>query len=1211
MHKCPPPPSRTKPFSREVAATYTPFKAVLVMLLSTPLNSWRAPNLFAFGAKAKGSGPEKPPAFPRNRSSLLPVKCDSCKAHVHFTQQQAGLLVPAEHPETRRPQGRPGGGRRGGSAPPGSRGRQLRRRERPRPPGWRPLGAAGCAPGRPLAGCPSPGLCVPFLEMNLNRSNVAPAKESEIESDRLEPRRQLARPHPRPEPRPLGQDSWWESTVWTRSDLEEQSDVGVQSDLERESDVGVRRHPGTRSDVGVQRHLGTRSDVGVHRYVGARSDVGVHRYLGAQSDVGLQRHLGSRSDVRLQSNLRSERDQRALPRIVAAPMVAQAPRSQSGSIRGRPSKVNRVSAPAVPRPVAWRRALPESSSRLESEESLRPHLLSPNLEARLSRFFRDLGWTVGEHPWVFLMMPLLLTIALGSGLVLLSQVTEKDLQELYLPLNTRARAEQQFVQMHFPNEDVCRFSAYRQSKEIHFASILVVAKTDTVLDGATMSEIRQLDDLVQALSVTLENGTHVSYQTVCAKDMGFCEASNPLLFAWRVNSNMDLKSLTYPIHNQSGQPIDLAGYFGGTTLGKRIGMNKLLLKAKAMRLIYFLITDDREYSEHSKKWLVKFLDQFGDIVKSLALKNIQVVYFTSLSSQLEFEAAAKAVIPLFYLVFILMLLFVIISSYRVNCILNKMWVGAFGVISVALAVVTSFGLLLYTGVPVMLTVANSPFLILGVGVDDILSMISAWQETSFVYNTGQRMADVYSKVAVPITISTITNALTLYTGIMLPFKGIQSFCMYTGTSLIFCYFYNITCFGAVMALDGKREKVCVRWLKKSGRNPNQKCASLKRLWCPLDIVDKQTNTHPMNLFFRDYFGPFLVNPWCKISVVILYILYMVCSIYGCFQLQTGLNLKFLASDVSYVTLYFNVDKEYFSHYGPRVMIIITEAIAYWDEATRKKLKSCLKVFEKSDHVDEILTEFWLYRYIAYMEANQLDANTKNNFIKNLRDFFKDAPYFQDDINITSSQEIISSRAFIQTMNMYSSMDKKHLLTQFRSIAQRCEIPLMVYNQLFVHYEQYTVIAGSTIRYIIIASAIMLLLSLFLISHPVCTFWVAFAIVSMVIGVMGFMAFWRVSLDSVSIISLVICVGFSYGFSINVACVYISSSKPLANQKSIETLYLLGYPMLQSVVSLILGLCLLTLVKACIFKVFLKSMLLVVVLGAAHGLVFIPVFLTFF
>ena len=54
-----------------------------------------------------------------------------------------------------------------------------------------------------------------------------------------------------------------------------------------------------------------------------------------------------------------------------------------------------------------------------------------------------------------------------------------------------------------------------------------------------------------------------------------------------------------------------------------------------------------------------------------------------------------------------------LQIYRCDCVRNKMCVATFGVISVALAVVSGFGFMLYTGVPFVTIVKNSPFLILG------------------------------------------------------------------------------------------------------------------------------------------------------------------------------------------------------------------------------------------------------------------------------------------------------------------------------------------------------------------------------------------------------------------------------------------------------------------------------------------------------------------
>lgn len=51
-------------------------------------------------------------------------------------------------------------------------------------------------------------------------------------------------------------------------------------------------------------------------------------------------------------------------------------------------------------------------------------------------------------------------------------------------------------------------------------------------------------------------------------------------------------------------------------------------------------------------------------------------------------------------------------------------------------------------------------------------------------------------------------------------------------------------------------------------------------------------------------------------------------------------------------------EEHFSSYGPRILVIVTETLDYWDKDTRQKLGKCLADFENSEYVDKNL-EFWL------------------------------------------------------------------------------------------------------------------------------------------------------------------------------------------------------------------------------------------------------------
>ena len=51
--------------------------------------------------------------------------------------------------------------------------------------------------------------------------------------------------------------------------------------------------------------------------------------------------------------------------------------------------------------------------------------------------------------------------------------------------------------------------------------------------------------------------------------------------------------------------------------------------------------------------------------------------------------------------------------FRFDNVRNKVWVAFVGVLSAGLAVLSSFGFMLYIGVPFVITTVNAPFLILG------------------------------------------------------------------------------------------------------------------------------------------------------------------------------------------------------------------------------------------------------------------------------------------------------------------------------------------------------------------------------------------------------------------------------------------------------------------------------------------------------------------
>ncbi|KAK5919124.1 hypothetical protein CgunFtcFv8_023045 [Champsocephalus gunnari] len=818
------------------------------------------------------------------------------------------------------------------------------------------------------------------------------------------------------------------------------------------------------------------------------------------------------------------------------------------------------------------------------------------VERPLRICFEMMGLFIGSHPWWFLIAPLIFSTCLGSGFYLLQDRMSNDIEEQFTPFDGQAKLERKYIQETFTGND-STFSRLRLSTDGNYA-ILIATNDRNILTMESLQDVLDLDFQVRSMVVQFDNQSF-EYVDVCAEVMGSC-TSNDILDIIKTNaSNIDTVNLTFPWYNSNSRSFPLYLSLGNVKL---LNESTVVESAKAIQLYYYLREDNKTKTD---LWLESFIK----LVSNISSADIQVSYSTSMSMQWEFEKSPGSVIHLFSITYAIAITFSIISCWRLDNVRTKVWVAACGVFSTGLAVLSGFGMLLLLDQPFVMTVASCPFMILGIGLDDMFIMISCWQRTSVLDSVPERLAYTYKDATVSITITTLTNALALFLGCSSPFGSVRSFCLYAGISICFCYLYSITFLGACMALNGQREAENKHWFTCANIPEDLPSRSSKAfgMCCvggSYDRITEKEETEVVSHMFEQFYGPFLTHKSTKVCVFFLYAGYLSVSIYGCFNLNEGLNIRNLALDDSYLIKYYNDQGQHFAEYSCNVMVAVKQPFAYWDADEQKHLCSCISHFESLNFVNGTLA--WFLSFVQYANASNLNISSQESFLTHLPDFLELNAMFKHDINFTADTKIRASRFFVQTLNNASMKD---MMIGLRKTAEECQVDLLVYHPAFIYFDQYTVIMDNTIKTIMEAVMVMLVVSLILIPSPLCSLWVAFAICSVIVGVTGFMALWGVNLDSISMINLVMCIGFSVDFSAHISYSFVSSPKSDVNEKAIDAMACLGYPILQGALSTILGVLVLSMSGSYIFRTFFKIVFLVITFGLLHGLVFIPVFLT--
>ena len=320
-----------------------------------------------------------------------------------------------------------------------------------------------------------------------------------------------------------------------------------------------------------------------------------------------------------------------------------------------------------------------------------------------------------------------------------------------------------------------------------------------------------------------------------------------------------------------------------------------------------------------------------------------------------------------------------------------------------------------------------------------------------------------------------------------------------------------------------------------------------------DEPSPQLSNRAMEVWAR-----FLTYPATKVVVIVLSLGLLGAGIYGVTKVDEKFDRRILAKDDSYLKRFLSAEKEHFE-LSVDVSIVETGNIDYEKSSTQEAIKNLTYIVSSNKYyINRSLS--WMDSYLTFAKMSNI-STIGPSFLPGLKTFLSqpEFSFFRQDLKFSSDGSKLEASRILCFMksNGESTFQKSAMQTIRDDLETKSQLGVFPITRPFIFFEQYAITSRETIRNLIIAAiTVFVITSPFLVDCTVAIL-VLFNFAALICELFGLMVIWDVSLNVVSMINLVMAIGFAVDYSAHVAHAYVMSNKLSANDRVVDALSTVG------------------------------------------------------